>query len=55
MMEKLKCSKCGFEMEIPQHCGKLMHKEGDQLVCHMGTHCGAQPIPEHCSEQMKVA
>ncbi|MFW9897106.1 MAG: hypothetical protein ACFFD7_14975 [Candidatus Thorarchaeota archaeon] len=53
-MEKLKCSVCGYEMEMPQHCGKLMHKEKDQLVCHMGAHCGAQPIPEHCSEQMNV-
>jgi hypothetical protein len=36
------------------HCGKPMHKEGDQLVCHMGAQCGAQPIPEHCGHQMNV-
>ncbi len=53
MMEKLKCSKCGYEMDIPQHCGKPMHKENDTLVCWMGTHCGVQPIPEHCDQQMK--
>ncbi len=51
-MSKLKCSKCGVEQELPTHCGKPMHKEGDQLVCHMGAHCGTQSIPEHCNQQM---
>ncbi|MFX1295884.1 MAG: heavy metal translocating P-type ATPase [Promethearchaeota archaeon] len=54
LIEVLKCSKCGIIQEMPQHCGKPMHKEGDQLVCWMGSSCGAQPIPEHCGNQMKI-
>ncbi|MHA1733146.1 MAG: heavy metal translocating P-type ATPase [Promethearchaeota archaeon] len=50
----LKCEKCGHTEAVPQHCGKPMHKEGDQLVCWMGASCGAQPIPVHCGEPMKL-
>ncbi|TFG23567.1 MAG: heavy metal translocating P-type ATPase, partial [Promethearchaeota archaeon] len=50
----LKCEKCGEEMEVPEHCGKPIHQEGDQLVCWMGASCGAQPIPEHCGQKMKL-
>ncbi|MFX1256374.1 MAG: heavy metal translocating P-type ATPase [Promethearchaeota archaeon] len=53
-MGKLKCAECGTEKELPQHCGKPMHKEGDQLVCWMGASCGAQPIPEHHGKPMEV-
>jgi Cu+-exporting ATPase len=53
-MEKLKCVECAYEQEIPMHCGKPMHKEGDQLVCWMGAECGAQPIPEHHGKAMKI-
>ncbi len=53
-MGKLKCSKCEIKMDIPQHCGKPMHREGNQLVCWMGAECGAQPIPEHCGLKMEV-
>jgi len=53
-MGKLKCSKCGLEQNIPMHCGKPMHKEGNQLVCWMGASCGAQPIPEHHDKPMQV-
>ncbi len=53
-MGKLKCSECGEEMELPMHCGKPMHKEGDQLVCWMGASCGTQPIPEHHEVMMEV-
>ncbi|MFX0021825.1 MAG: heavy metal translocating P-type ATPase [Candidatus Hermodarchaeota archaeon] len=53
-MGKLKCSECGIEQEIPMHCGKPMHKEGDQLVCWMGASCGAQPIPEHHGKPMEI-
>ncbi|MFX1384589.1 MAG: HAD-IC family P-type ATPase, partial [Promethearchaeota archaeon] len=53
-MGKLKCSECGETQEIPMHCGKPMHKEGDQLVCWMGASCGAQPIPEHHGKPMEV-
>jgi YHS domain-containing protein len=53
-MGKLICQECGFEQEIPMHCGKPMHKEGNQLVCWMGSSCGAQPIPEHHGKPMKI-
>jgi len=53
-MGKLKCSTCDYEMELPMHCGKPMHKEGNQLVCWMGASCGAQPIPEHHDKPMEI-
>jgi len=53
-MGKLKCVECGAEQNLPMHCGKPMHKEGNQLVCWMGASCGAQPIPEHHGKPMKV-
>ena len=54
LMEVLKCSHCGTIQEMPEHCDKPMHKEGDQLVCWMGASCGAQPIPEHCGKEMEI-
>ncbi len=53
-MGKLKCIECGLEQEFPMHCGKPMHKEGDQLVCWMGASCGAQKIPEHHGNPMEL-
>ena len=53
-MSKLKCSECGYEQELPTHCGKPMHKEEDQLICWMGSSCGCQPIPEHHGKPMEV-
>ena len=53
-MENLECTNCGVKLELPQHCGKPMHKEGDQLVCWMGPECSSQPIPEHCGTSMDV-
>jgi YHS domain-containing protein len=53
-MGNLECTNCGVKLELPQHCGKPMHKEGDQLVCWMGPECGSQPIPEHCGAPMDV-
>ncbi len=53
-MGKLKCVECDSEQDLPMHCGKPMHKEGDQLVCWMGASCGAQPIPEHHGRSMDV-
>lgn len=53
-MSKLVCSECGFEQAIPAHCGKPMHKEGNQLVCWMGSSCGTQPIPEHHGKPMDL-
>ncbi len=52
--EILKCSECGYEMELPEHCGRPMHKEDDQLVCWMGASCGAQPIPKHHGKTMEI-
>ncbi|MFW9968647.1 MAG: hypothetical protein ACFFDF_00505 [Candidatus Odinarchaeota archaeon] len=53
-MVKLKCVECGLEQTFPMHCGKPMHKEGDQLVCWMGASCGTQPIPEHHGKPMEI-
>lgn len=53
-MAKLNCKKCGAEQDLPQHCGKPMHKEGEQLVCWMGASCGSQSIPEHHELPMEV-
>ena len=53
-MGQLKCSECGATQELPMHCGKAMHKEGDQLVCWMGASCGAQDIPEHHGKPMDI-
>ncbi|MFX1393609.1 MAG: heavy metal translocating P-type ATPase [Promethearchaeota archaeon] len=53
-MGKLRCVECGKVEELPSHCGKPMHKEGNQLVCWMGASCGAQLIPEHHGKPMEV-
>ncbi|MHA1888079.1 MAG: hypothetical protein ACTSX0_08625 [Promethearchaeota archaeon] len=51
----LKCTNCNYTQEIPKHCGKPMHIEGNKLICHMGAHCGAQIIPQHCGEGMIIS
>jgi len=53
-IELLKCEQCGRIDVLPEHCGKPMHEEGNQLVCWMGASCGAQPIPTHCNKEMSV-
>ncbi len=57
MASKLKCSKCGYEMAMPNHCNKPMHvgpvKGRDELVCWMGPDCGHQEIPSHCGTPMQ--
>ena len=57
MASKLKCSKCGYEMAMPNHCNKPMHvgavKGRDELVCWMGPECGHQEIPSHCGKPMQ--
>lgn len=53
-MAKLKCVECDFQQDLPQHCGKPMHEEDDQLVCWMGSSCGTQPIPKHHGKPMKI-
>ena len=51
---KLKCVECGETQDVPTHCGKPMHQEGDQLICWMGASCGSQPIPKHHGKTMKL-
>ena len=51
-IQKLKCQDCEYEIDIPMHCGKPMHIEGDQLVCWMGSECGKQSIPKHHEKNM---
>ncbi len=53
-MGKLVCGICGEKLDVPVHCNKEMHIEGDQLVCWMGAACGAQDIPEHCGQSMAI-
>ncbi len=53
-IQKLKCQECEQEMDIPMHCGKPMHIEGDQLVCWMGPECGQQSIPKHHNKNMII-
>jgi len=53
-MGKLKCAECGLEQDLPTHCGKPMHKEGEELVCWMGASCGAQKFPEHHGKPMEI-
>lgn len=53
-MGNLECETCNTTIELPNHCGKPMHQEGDELVCWMGASCGHQVIPEHCGKPMKV-
>lgn len=54
VMSKLVCPICGEEVAVPVHCGKEMHREGDQLVCWMGAGCGSQEMPQHCGEYMQI-
>jgi Cu+-exporting ATPase len=54
VMGMLKCQECDYTQEIPSHCGKPMHQEGDQLVCWMGDSCGSETIPEHHGKPMKL-
>jgi YHS domain-containing protein len=53
-MPKLQCVECDYEQEVPKHCGKPMHQEGNKLVCWMGASCGAQDIPTHHGKTMKL-
>jgi hypothetical protein len=52
MGEKLICSVCGREQEVPKCCDKsMMIKEG-YLLCCCSEECGYQPIPECCGKAM---
>jgi YHS domain-containing protein len=54
MSKVLKCQECDYIEELPKHCGKPMHIEGESLVCWMGPQCGEQNIPEHHGKPMQV-
>ena len=54
LIEGLRCSQCEIIQKMPEHCGKPMHKEGNQLICWMGASCGAQTIPDHCGKEMEI-
>ncbi|TXT53881.1 MAG: Copper-exporting P-type ATPase [Promethearchaeota archaeon] len=54
MIKVLKCQECNYIEELPKHCGKPMHIEGESLVCWMGPQCGEQNIPEHHGKPMQV-
>jgi hypothetical protein len=47
MEEKLICSICGREQEVP-NCEKSMMLKDDYLLCCCSKECGYQPIPECC-------
>lgn len=57
-MPKLKCEKCGHELDVPQHCGQPMHvekvQEVEMLVCWMGPECSKQNLPRHCGAAMTL-
>jgi len=52
MGEKLICSVCGREQEIPRCCDKSMIMKNGYLLCCCSEECGYQPIPECCGKQM---
>jgi hypothetical protein len=57
MATKLKCAKCGHELETPKHCNRPMHIEqvsgSEKLVCWMGADCGSADVPQHCGLPMR--
>jgi hypothetical protein len=59
MANKLKCVKCGREIDAPQHCGQAMHTQEvngqTKLVCHMGPGCSTTDVPTHCGVAMREA
>jgi hypothetical protein len=59
MASKLKCSKCGEQIDMPKQCEQPMHAErvgGElKLVCWMGPDCGVAEIPSHCGAPMREA
>ncbi|MFX1339214.1 MAG: hypothetical protein ACFFDK_11445 [Promethearchaeota archaeon] len=51
-MPKLLCNVCGNEKEVPNCCDRSMILKGEYLICCCSDHCGHQPIPECCGQQM---
>ena len=54
MSNKLVCSICGSEREVPVCCDKSMMVKDDYLLCccSKGEECGYQPIPVCCELKM---
>jgi hypothetical protein len=59
MAARLKCAKCGYEIDTPKHCNRPMSIEetpgGEKLVCWMGADCGSAEVPVHCGAPMREA
>ena len=59
MAAKLKCAKCGYEVDTPKHCNRAMHIEKvgseEKLACWMWADCGTAEIPQHCGGPMREA
>jgi hypothetical protein len=59
MAAKLKCAKCGHEVDPPNHCNRPMHIEqvsgSEKLVCWMGADCASAEVPKHCGVPMREA
>jgi len=53
MSNKLICSICGSEKEVPVCCDKSMMVKDDYLLCCCSKECGYQPIPECCGIKME--
>jgi hypothetical protein len=50
---KLVCSICGSEKEVPVCCNQSMIVKDDYLLCCCSKECAYQPIPECCGKKMK--
>ena len=55
MGEKLICSICGREKEVPKCCDKSMMFKNDYFLCCCSEECGYQPIPECCGQKMSYS
>ena len=59
MAAKLKCAKCGHELDTPRHCNRPMNLEKigteEKLICWMGADCGTADTPTHCDLPMREA
>jgi hypothetical protein len=57
MAAKMKCAKCGAEIETPKHCNRPMQvqkvRDQNKLVCWMGPGCATAELPQHCGTAMR--
>ncbi|MFW9897118.1 MAG: hypothetical protein ACFFDB_17485 [Promethearchaeota archaeon] len=52
MRDKLVCSICGREEEVPTCCDQSMMLKNGYLLCCCSSECGYKPIPECCGKKM---